>query len=227
MTRVIHKTGGDIDKFIGDACMAFWTDENTDITSLSALNFMVNIRDEIEKLNENSLVLKKDPIRIRMGLNTGKVILCDIGAAEARIDLTMIGDTVNLAARLESAAKQYGLDNLISEYTIKPHLGQFAVRAVDQIRVKGKQRPVEVYEFIGAFSSMDSKSERLIKIYSTGMEDYKSGKFKEALEKFSKSMELEKNPETLNPSALMCKRCKELIHSPPINWDGVWSLSDK
>jgi DNA-binding response OmpR family regulator len=228
MTRVIHKTGGDIDKFIGDACMAFWTDEDPTKTSLSALNFMVNIREELKKLNEESQILKNDPILLRMGLNTGKVILCDIGAAEARIDLTMIGDTVNLAARLESAAKQYGLDNLISEYSIKPHQGQFAARSIDQIKVKGKEKPVEVFEFIGSVGLIDPKQVNLINAYEKAIREYRLGKFNEALELFKDSIQLEVHPEKLNPSSLMIKRCNELIKNPPNdNWDGVWTLSDK
>ena len=163
-----------------------------------------------------------------MGLNTGKVILCDIGAAEARIDLTMIGDTVNLAARLESAAKQYGLDNLISEYTIKPHLGQYAVRSIDQIKVKGKEKPVEVFELIGSINLIDKKQENMIKAYEIAIREFRSGKFKEALEFFKESLQYEAHPEKLNPSSLMMKRCNELIKTPPEgNWDGVWTLMDK
>jgi class 3 adenylate cyclase len=228
MTRVIHKSGGDIDKFIGDACMAFWTDEDPNKTSLSALNFMVNIREELKKLNEESLILRSDPIQLRMGLNTGKVILCDIGAAEARIDLTMIGDTVNLAARLESAAKQYGLDNLISEYSIKPHKGLFAARSIDQIKVKGKEKPVEVFEFVGSVGLIDPKQVNLIKAYENAIQEYRLGNFNEALELFKDSVQLEAHPEKLNPSSLMIKRCNELIKTPPEgNWEGVWTLSDK
>jgi len=228
MTRVIHKTGGDIDKFIGDACMAFWTDEDLNKTSLYALNFMVNIQEEIKKLNDQSDILKNDPIHLRMGLNTGKVILCDIGAAEARIDLTMIGDTVNLAARLESAAKQYGLGNLISEYTIKPHLGQFAARSIDQIKVKGKEKPVEVFEFMGGVGVIDAKRANLIKAYESAIQMYRMGRFSEAINLFENSLQYEAHPEKLNPSSLMMKRCIELINTPPDgNWDGVWTLSDK
>ena len=228
MTRVIHSTGGDIDKFIGDACMAFWTEEELDKTSIPALNFLLNIQEEIKKLNENSPVLKNDPIKIRMGLNTGRVILCDIGAADARIDLTMIGDTVNLAARLESAAKQYGLDNLVSEYSIKPHLGQFAARAIDQIKVKGKEKPVEVFEFIGINERIDSKVKNLIVSYERALKEYRLGKFQDALGLFEISLKLEKEAKQLNPSSLMIKRCKELIKSSTKeSWDGVWTLSDK
>ncbi|MCB1159543.1 MAG: response regulator, partial [Leptospiraceae bacterium] len=117
MTQAIQKTGGDVDKFIGDACMAFWMEDDLDKSSFAALGFMAQIHEELEKLNDTNPQLKQDPIKLRMGLNTGQAILCDIGAAESRIDLTIIGDTVNLAARLESAAKQYGLDNLVSEFS--------------------------------------------------------------------------------------------------------------
>ena len=149
MTRVITETGGDIDKFIGDACMAFWMDEDPVQSARSALRFLVRIRGALQEMNDNHPLLKDDPLHIRMGVNTGEVILCDIGAAEARIDLTMIGDPVNLAARLESASKQYGLDNLVSSFSVGKLHGEFVSRPIDLIRVKGKEEPVEVFELIG------------------------------------------------------------------------------
>jgi DNA-binding response OmpR family regulator len=227
MTRAISQTGGDIDKFIGDACMAFWMDEDPVKSAEAALTFMTRIREELRKMNESHPLLRDDPIFIRMGLNTGEVILCDIGAAEARVDLTMIGDTVNLAARLESAAKQYGLDNLVSEFTIKPLLNHFAVRPIDLIRVKGKEKPVEVYELLGSLEQLSPQQTALIPAFNRAVTAYRAGNFSKAGELFGQTLSLESHPDSLNPSALMIERCRELLANPPADWEGVWTLSTK
>lgn len=105
MTRVIMAHQGDIDKFIGDACMAFWMDDDPAASAGRALSATLQMRPQIDAMNRANPTLAADPIVIRIGINTGEVILCDLGAAEARMDLTIIGDTVNVAARLESAGK--------------------------------------------------------------------------------------------------------------------------
>lgn len=227
MTRVITETGGDIDKFIGDACMAFWMDEDPQKSAAAALGFMVRIRQEIDEMNRNHPQLKTDPIQIRMGLNTGEVILCDIGAAEARIDLTMIGDTVNLAARLESAAKQYGLDNLVSEFSIKPQNGAFAARPIDLIRVKGKEQPVEVYELFDTLEHLGPERQTWLSLFQSGVAAYRSGQFLQAKERFEQTLPLEADHQNLNPSSLMIERCETLLATPPTGWDGVWTLTSK
>ncbi len=227
MTREITQTGGDIDKFIGDACMAFWMDEDPAKSAELALGFMSRIREDLHKMNANHPLLKDDPIFIRMGLNTGEVILCDIGAAEARIDLTMIGDAVNLAARLESAAKQYGLDNLVSEFSIRPHLNHFTARTIDLIRVKGKDKPVEVFELFGRHDQLDSRQTALLPAFTLAVAEYRSGNFLRAGELFSQALPLEAHPDDLNPSRLMLERCQNLLSLPPSDWDGVWTLAAK
>jgi len=227
MTRVITESGGDIDKFIGDACMAFWIDDDPAQSSEAALGFMTRIREELRTMNQSHRQLKDDPIGIRMGLNTGQVILCDIGAAEARIDLTMIGDPVNLAARLESAAKQYGLDNLVSEFAVAPLFDRFAVRPVDSIKVKGKEKPVEVFELLGRVGDLDSRQNDLVGAYTRALTEYRKGNFPLAGKLFSLAAPLESVVGALNPSVLMMKRCQFLISKPPVAWDGVWTLASK
>ncbi len=227
MTRVITQTGGDIDKFIGDACMAFWMDEDPVKSAEAALGFMSRIREELALMNANHPLLKDDPIFIRMGLNTGDVILCDIGAAEARIDLTMIGDAVNLAARLESAAKQYGLDNLVSEFSIKPLLNQFVARSIDLIKVKGKDKPVEVFELLGNIDQLKPEQAEFALAFNQAVRKYRAGNFKLAVTLFQKTLGLEAHQDGLNPSSLMIERCTELLANPPQDWDGVWTLTSK
>ena len=227
MTRVITECGGDIDKFIGDACMAFWIDDDPVQSSEAALGFMSTIRGEIKAMNDRHPQLKTDPIAIRMGLNTGKVILCDIGAAEARIDLTMIGDPVNLAARLESAAKQYGLDNLVSEFVVQPLFDKFSVRPVDLVKVKGKDKPVQVFELLGRVGDLDSRQNDLVGSYTRALGEYRAGNFPLAAKLFALTAPLEEHPGVLNPSLLMYKRCRTMMAKPPAHWDGVWTLTSK
>ncbi|NBV86495.1 MAG: hypothetical protein EBS01_09595, partial [Verrucomicrobia bacterium] len=227
MTRAISKSGGDIDKFIGDACMAFWMDENPAKSAEAALGFMSGISVELQRMNEVHPLLKDDPIQISMGLNTGEVILCDIGAAEARIDLSMIGDTVNLAARLESASKQYGLCNLVSEFSAYSQKGKFAFRSIDLIKVKGKEQPVEVFELLGPIEILEPRKKSLIEVFEQASEAYRAGRFQGAEELFQQALLLEDNPDGLNPSGVFLKRCQKLKDNPPAEWIGVWTLSEK
>lgn len=227
MTRVITETGGDIDKFIGDACMAFWMDEDPVKSSQSALGFLLRIRDALDTMNASDPALQRDPIRIRMGLNTGEVILADIGAAEARIDLTMIGDTVNLAARLESASKQYGLDNLVSGFALAPHRQTLAARPIDLIKVKGKDQPVEVFELLGRWEGLEPRLKQLAEGFEGAVAQYRAGRFTEALAGFEATRALESQPEGPNPSTVLAERCRVLQAQPPEAWDGVWTLTAK
>lgn len=229
MTRIIMAHDGDIDKFIGDACMAFWLDDDLVFTAERAIRATLHMRKAIDLMNQESPVLAADPIHIRMGLNTGDVILCDLGAADARIDLTMIGDTVNTAARFESAAKQYGIYNLFSEYTIEPLLGTFAARLIDRVKVKGKNQPVACYEVLGEKGTTTPQEDQLITEFSRALASYQSGDFEQALIIFQAADGLEKVTENgaLNPCRLYQHRCRYLLDHPPQDWDGVWTLTAK
>jgi DNA-binding response OmpR family regulator len=229
MTRIIMEHEGDIDKFIGDACMAFWLDEDPMVSAERALRVTLRLRQAIAVMNTENPVLAADPIHIRMGLNTGEVILCDLGAADARIDLTMIGDTVNTAARFESAAKQYGVDNLISEFTLASLLDTFAARPIDRVKVKGKNHPVACYELFDEQAHLSPQDAHLIAVFSRGIEAYSSGDFERALAIFQATDALEKHTAAseLNPSRLYQERCRYLLEHPPQDWDGVWTLTSK
>jgi DNA-binding response OmpR family regulator len=229
MTRIIMEHEGDIDKFIGDACMAFWLDENPVASAERAVRVVLRLRKAIELMNQENPMLAADPIHIRMGLNTGEVILCDLGAADARVDLTMIGDTVNTAARFESAAKQYGVDNLVSEFTLAPLLDRFAARLLDRVKVKGKNHPVACYELFDETGNLSPQDDQLITTFSRGIETYRSGDFERALVLFQAADLLEKHTAAgvLNPSRLYQERCTYLLEHPPQDWDGVWTLTSK
>jgi DNA-binding response OmpR family regulator len=229
MTRVIIAHQGDIDKFIGDACMAFWMEENPVVSAERALRATLEIRDRIEAMNRSNPILTDDPIHVRIGINTGEVILCDIGAADARMNLTIIGDTVNVAARLESASKQYGVSLLVGESTFKPVEDQFAGRLLDLVRVKGKHQPVGCYEVLGEKQRISPRQEQLLLAFDEGMRAYHAGEFERALAAFrvSETLEGDAGSGRLTPSSLYQKRCLQLIADPPERWDGTWTLASK
>ena len=141
----------------------------------------------------------------------------------------MIGDTVNTAARFESASKQYGVDNLISEFTIAPLLGTFAARLIDRVKVKGKNQPVACYELFDEKGHLSPQDDQLIATFSRGIEAYRTGDFEQALAIFQATDSLEKCTKAgaLNPSRLYQDRCRYLLEHPPQDWDGVWTLTSK
>lgn len=227
MTRVIMESGGDIDKFMGDACMAFWLDEGGDVYCRSAIDAVLRLRLALKEMNETSKLLFSDPIAIRIGLNSGDVILCDIGAVEARVDLTIISDAVNLASRFESASKQYGVDNLISETTLHPVRNEYAARIIDRVRVKGKASAASCFELFNRLGQESARERELIGAFEAGFAAYSAGDFERAEACFKDSAGLEANPQDINPSRVYLGRCAELRANPPTEWDGVWSLSTK
>jgi adenylate cyclase len=229
MTRIIMANQGDIDKFIGDACMAFWLFDDPAVSAAHALQATMQMRPQIAALNAANAVLAADPIHIRMGVNTGEVILCDLGAADARMDLTIIGDAVNVAARFESAAKQYGVDLLVGESTFQLVEDRFVGRLIDLVRVKGKNQPVGCYEVLSERGRTTPREDQLVVEFTRGMLAYRAGDFQRALEVFQATEALEAlaEPGRLNPSRLYQKRCRELLAHPPEAWAGVWTLSSK
>jgi DNA-binding response OmpR family regulator len=229
MTRTIMSAQGDIDKFIGDACMAFWVDNDPAVSAERALRATLEMRPRIAAMNAANPTLAADPIRIRIGINTGEVILCDLGAADARMDLTIIGDAVNVAARLESAGKQYGIDLLVGEATFEPIKHKFAARLIDLVRVKGKTKPVGCYEVFGERGKTTAAEDDLIGEFSRGTDAFRAGNFGDALKIFRTTDDREaiRDVGQLNPSRLYQQRCKQLLATPPVDWDGVWTLESK
>tara|TARA_Y100001934_G_scaffold131765_1_gene159820 strand:- start:3341 stop:5347 length:2007 start_codon:yes stop_codon:yes gene_type:complete len=228
MTKVILKNNGDIDKFIGDACMAFWLDSSNGSSNEHLLNTIIEMNQELEKMNADHPLLAEDPIIVRMGANSGEVILCDLGAADARVDLTVIGDTVNAAARLESAVKQYGVNNLVSEHSLKGVENKFCSRIIDEVRVKGKKESLKCFEIFCLNGEEKENVKYLKENFEAGFEQYQLGKFLEAKLLFKKAEEYEVvSSECLTASKLYIERCDYLIENNVDDWAGIWSLSEK
>lgn len=226
IAKIIHTEKGDVDKFMGDACLAYWLDSDRKAGAVHLIDSILEVQKHLDEVNNASEILKNDPIRIRFGANSGESILCDIGSFEARIDLTIIGDHVNLAARLEAAGKQYGLETLLSENTYLLVEDRTECREIDRIRVYGKSVPVPVYELFGKKGKLKSEQKELIGLFLEAKRQYIEGNFQKAKNGFILSDRLEKmhKDRKTNPSRVFAQRCMYLLKNPPKNWDGTWSI---
>ncbi|MEQ9123760.1 MAG: adenylate/guanylate cyclase domain-containing protein, partial [Alphaproteobacteria bacterium] len=165
------------------------------------------------------------PLQIGVGLNTDTVVAGNIGSKK-RMDYTIIGDGVNLAARLESACKQYGAGILLSEFTVKRLRGAYRLRALDKVIVKGKTAPVTIYECLDHLDEENAPHTLdMLGLFADGLRRYRERDFEKARERFLDSLRL--RPQDV-PSAMYLERCDLLIDEPPPDeWDGVWVMTEK
>ncbi len=225
LTKIIIANNGTLDKYIGDAVMAFWGApmEVKDhaykacLTSLQMQQRLGELREKWSKTGEAQ-------IKIRIGINSGNVIVGNTGS-DLKLNYTVLGDNVNLASRLEGANKEYGSNIMISGSTYDLVKEQFYVRELDTIRVKGKTEPTKVYELVSLIG--DAKGEEAIKemdFYVQGLYLFRQKSFEPAMDYFKRSFE------KLNdyPSKVYMERCKFYISNPPPqNWDGVFDMKSK
>ncbi len=227
MVDCIQVEGGMLDKFIGDAIMAifgtpFAHDDDEDRGLRSAIEMMKELaRFNRERIERNPKALQVD---IGIGLNTDQVVSGNIGSPK-RMDYTVIGDGVNLAARLESACKQYGANILISEYTFAKLKNTYHTREVDRVIVKGKTKPVIIYEVLD-FHTPESFPNRVDVLgnFRNGVELYRNGDFQKAMDCFNQGIAL--HPED-QAAKMYVERCKVLMKKTPKDWDGVWVMTSK
>ena len=225
MVDCILEEGGMLDKFIGDAMMAifgvpFAHEDDPDRGVRAAIQMMVQLN-EFNAAREKAGLLQIDH---GMGLNTDNIVSGNIGSPK-RMDYTVIGDGVNLAARLESACKKYGARILISDYTFNVLKQTYRSRPVDKVIVKGKTEPVGVYEILDYHTpeTFPNMVETLGH-FNAAYEVYQQGKFKDALKSLNQA--LKANPDD-KCSQMYIERCNQMIAKPPKNWDGVWVFDSK
>ena len=225
MVEAISEQGGMVDKFIGDAIMAGFgipvpNDDDEDRGVRAGINM-------IKRLWEWNNIREKDgkmPIDMGLGLNTDKVVSGNIGSSK-RMDYTMIGDGVNLAARLESACKTYSARILISDFTYSKLKGTYQIRYIDDVIVKGKTEPVGVREVLDYHDSstfpnlMDT-----VNHFNEGRVSFKAGNWDKGIKSFKEC--LKANPED-NLSKTYIERCEIMKKENPKNWDGVWIMTSK
>ncbi|SRR5579883_3476323 len=226
MVDAVFQHKGTLDKYIGDAIMAvFGSPLPLDDHAWMAVQTAIEMRRRLELFNADRIAHGQQPIKIGIGINSDSVISGNIGSSK-RMEFTAIGDGVNLGSRLESASKQYGTDIVISENTYKPCADRIWTRELDYIRVKGKNRPVAVYELVGLRSEPipDSK-QRIIEYYEKGLQFYRDRKFPMAMGAFGMVLEIDKDDKSAN---LHLERCQYWLKNPPTDdWDGSWVMTEK
>ena len=224
MTEIVFATDGTLDKYIGDAIMAFWGSPypQEDHASRSCA-CALRMAGGLAKLNGKWQAAGRPPIAIGIGLNTGLVNVGNMGSAR-RLSWTVMGDNVNLASRLEGITKQYHVQIVISEATYRQVSSQFVCRELDKIRVKGKNRPVNIYELMDV-AAEKSKYEKLLEQFDRAMAAYRSQNWREAAALFTDV--LLKFPDD-GPSQVFLERALEFSQSAPEGeWDGVYVMKTK
>lgn len=225
MSEIIIKYQGTIDKFIGDAIMAYWN-APIDIKNHCDLALKASL-EQLEVLEKLNVELQKEnlpKIDIGIGLNTGTVIVGEMGSS-LRSDYTVIGDTINLGSRVESLCKYYDSKLNISNFTKDKLQEEYIFRFLDLVKVKGKNEPVEIWQVLGKGEAKESLKEEL-DLYHKAIEFYKNSDFINALEIFE-SLENNENKTNKNIYKIYITRCKEFIKTPPKNFDGVYEHTTK
>lgn len=221
MTNLVLKNRGMLDKYIGDAIMAIWN-APIEVKNHREMALMTGY-EMIKKLERVNRILKREnfpEIRIGIGINTGEAIVGNMGS-EKRFEYTAIGDTVNLASRLEGLNKLYMMGEtglLASEFTVLPVRNEnfpFLFVEVDTVKVKGKEKPVRIFTIL----EKGNKSEEIKENYERALNLYRKGKFEEAFNLFSKL--------DFNPAKVMAERCEELLRNPPKDWEGIYTAKTK
>jgi adenylate cyclase len=221
MTEIILSSGGTLDKYEGDAIIAFWNAplEQPD-HALRACRAALRCQSRLAELQPRFLEKYGRAIAMRIGLNSGPAVVGNMGSSR-RFDYTAMGDTINLAARLEGACKQYGIHILIGEETYRHVRSEVRGREVDVIRVVGKTKPVAVYEIREGDGKAKADEAANWTLYAEAREAYKNREWDKAAELFGR---LEDDP----VSSLYRQRCLNLKQSPPPpEWDGSFTLKAK
>ncbi|XPV69794.1 MAG: CHASE2 domain-containing protein [Halarcobacter sp.] len=225
MSNIITKYEGTIDKYIGDAIMAYWNApiKVKDHADKAVSASLIQIK-ELDSLNETYQKENKPFIDIGIGLNTGVAIVGEMGSI-GRSDYTVIGDAINLGARLESLCKYYDSRLNISHFTKDKLSGEYIFRFLDLVRVKGKKEPVEIWQVVD-FGKPSQKLKEELELHHKAIELYKISNFKESLKIFEELENL-KDKTNKNIYKIYINRCKEYISTPPKDFDGVYEHNTK
>jgi len=231
MTGLVFENQGTLDKYIGDAVMAFWgAPFEVDDHAISACNSALKMMRRVREMQRQWKAQGKPQLDIGIGLNSGVASVGNMGSA-LRYGYTALGDTVNLSSRLEGLNKDYGTHIIVNETTYAATRdAKFVHRELDLIRVKGKTHPVMIYELIGwageetLYGSIADVESRLEQ-FARGRTLYRARRWEEAQYVFQ--VMIDKWPDD-GPARTYWKRCQEyLFDEPPLGWDGVFTMTHK
>jgi class 3 adenylate cyclase len=224
MTNEVIEHQGILDKYIGDAIMAFWGAPFCKGNhALLACQTAIKMQNKLEELRPIWKSQNKPEINARIGVSTGDMIVGNLGSEHAR-DYTCIGDTVNYGARLEGLNKYYGTKIIVDNYTRIQAAGGIEVRELDTVVVKGRSKGSPIFELIGEQGDITEERREMNVLYEEALRKYRGGEFSNADEKFKKL--LEKFPDDM-PSQVLQERCVFYIMHPPEAWTGVHEMDQK
>ncbi|MFH0844832.1 MAG: adenylate/guanylate cyclase domain-containing protein [Pseudomonadota bacterium] len=217
MTEIILEEGGTLDKYEGDAIIAFW---NAPLAqrdhALRACRACIRCQRKLDERREEFRERTGADFRMRIGLNTGSVVVGNMGSKK-RFDYTMLGDAANLASRLEGANKAFRTYIMVADETRRGAEADFDWRLIGLIRVVGRTTPVTVYEIMGAAGEVDQKF----------LEDFKTGVSLCGEERWTEALVVYEKYPTDPVAQKYIQRCREVLASPLKSWDGVWNLTEK
>lgn len=226
MTNIVFKYDGMLDKYEGDAIMAVFGAPVS--AGNDAYNACVSALEMQETLARMRVLWRKqgrDELRARIGINSGEMVVGNMGS-ETRFDYTVMGDAVNLGARLEGANKQYGTEIMIGEITKREAGDKIITRQLDLLRVKGKNEPVKVYELVGVTAKgISDKKARVVELFNRGFEEYLKQNWDWAINYFEQALVLIPDD---GPSMRYIRRCNLYKENAPKQpWDGVFVMTTK
>jgi adenylate cyclase len=228
MTSVVFSNGGTLDKFIGDAIMAVWGNVRSFGVAQDAKNCAraaLAMRRELRQLNEKWRDEGRMGLGMGIGINQGEVIVGNIGSQE-RMDPTVIGDSVNLASRLEGLTRIYGVDILLGPTAAELVRDEFHLRSVARVQVKGKTKPVDAFTFIGARNEdVDPQLLKWIEVYEEALEKFRARDFTQAKILFSRFLEF--YPDDLLGQMYLTRSLEYERQPPDEAWDAVEVLTKK
>jgi len=224
MTDILFRHQGTLDKYIGDAIMAFWgSPYPQEDHAVAACRCGLEMNRRLDELNVKWRAEGKKEAAMGVGINTGPVNVGNMGSAK-RLSWTVMGDNVNLASRLEGLTKEYHIRTILSEGTYAQVKDQFVCREVDKIRVKGKLQPVTIYELLDDAVSRPQYADRLAR-FDGAMQAYRRQDWPQAAAKFA---ELLTHYPDDGPSQVLLQRVLEFQESAPAaDWDGVYVMKTK
>jgi adenylate cyclase len=226
MVHIVFEQQGRLDKFIGDAVMADWgsiVTAGAQEDARRAVATALDMRKYLARLNVNWKQRGITELSFGIGINHGEVIVGNLGS-EQKMEVSVIGDAVNLASRLEGLTKEYKLDLLLGESMVPLVQDRFALRSVDSVQVKGKKKPVHVFTVV-ADKEAGEQSPAWLMRYEEGVAHYRARRFNDGLATFADCVRWE--PEDYL-SQLYLRRCQELVANPPgPDWDTVFVMKSK
>jgi adenylate cyclase len=224
ITKVIHDNRGTIDKYMGDAVMAFWgAPLEDDQHALHALNAAIGIVERMKSLRQEFSEKHWPEIYVGVGVNTGHMNVGNKGS-EFRVDYTILGDAVNLGSRLEGLTKIYGVDIITSEFT-RHAVPEYEYRELDKVRVKGKDKPVAIYEPLGLLENISKDERKLLEQFHIGIKQFRAQNWDAAEREIFTLSQLE-------PDRKIYKIYLDRImfyreHPPGEDWDGSFTHTSK